>query len=582
MFKKLKDYYDYIENDNSLSFDFNLNKYLISLRDKYKQNTQKKKCSFELYYNDFRFEKGKLKPELTYANGNQYPNLELFDDDLKYIVERAEKTINLKHKAKYNHLLWESQLKNNKYCKQAIINYLDFLNLVISEENDNVENRNIQSIYENLFALTQTINYKKEEAISFLLSNLLLNNINGYNKFHLMKFICEIGKKIEKDALIEFYNYSNDVIKNDLYPEFKKEYLNLLILLSKKTGKDAKPYHNLLAETHLKESEKHKESFIVHDYYIKALNQYQLAGNSQKVEEVTVLIEKEKDNLNFKEIKVEHSSDELQQWYESLDKLTTELVEKYQSKDIYEYLTLSEHIFPKAKVLDETFKTPLMDLVSTMNFDLNRNVNESSINSLNPYYIHIKNFSLRHLLLVFSKGTKNGKISFQSLKEFLSANTWYGVDFKIKNPDGKNVVFKWIDLILPSLNSFFEQSEIDLKTHKNNPMGYILSVDSLTLKFEGVLRAFSRQVGAQTIDIKENGTRERISIDKLLENEKLTSIIPPDNIALFKFLFSKDKLNLRNNVAHCFYKPNDYSASIVWLLICAFLKLGNFKFNNKK
>ena len=116
--------------------------------------------------------------------------------------------------------------------------------------------------------------------------------------------------------------------------------------------------------------------------------------------------------------------------------------------------------------------------------------------------------------------------------------------------------------------------------HKNNPLGYILSIDSLTLKFEGVLRAFSRQIGAQTIEIKENGTQERISFDKLLENEKITRLIPSDDLALFKFLFSKDKLNLRNNVAHCFYKPNDYSASIVWLLICAFLKLGNYKFKS--
>ncbi|WP_104735012.1 DUF4209 domain-containing protein [Hanstruepera ponticola] len=580
MFKKLRDYYDYIENDHNLSFDYNLNKYLITLRDNYKQNKSKKKCSFEIYYNDFRFEKGTLKPELTYANGKQYPDIDLFDDDLKYIVDRAENTNNPKHKAKYNHLLWESHLKNNKYCKEAIINYLTFLKLVISKEKNNIENRTVQSIYENLFVLSQRINYKKKETISFLLSNLNLNNINGYNKFHLMKFICEQGKKNDKNILLKFYSYSNKVIKNDSYPELKKEYLSLLILLSKKTGNDVKPYHSLLAETHLMESEKHKESFIVHDYYIKALKQYQLAGNTKKVEEVTVLIEKEKDNLNFKEVKVEHTSDELQQWYETLDNFTTELVEKHLSKDIYEYLMLSEYIFPKAKVLDEKFSSPLMDLVSTMNFDFNRNVSESSIGGLNPYYIHIKNFSLRHLLLVFSKGTKIGKISFESLKEFLANYTWYGNDFTIVNPDGKKVVFKYLDLILPSLDSYFKQSEIDLKLHKNNPIGYILSIDSLTLKFEGVLRAFSRQIGAQTIEVKENGTQERISFDKLLENEKLTNLIPPDDIALFKFLFSKDKLNLRNNIAHCFYKPNDYSASIVWLLICAFLKLGNYKFKN--
>lgn len=582
MFKKLKDYYDYIENDNSLTFDFNLNKNLISLRDKYKQNKQKKKCSFEIYYNDFRFEKGKLKPELTYADGNQYPHLDLFDDDLDYITKRAQETSNPKHKAQYNHLLWESQLKHIKFCKEAIDNYLEFLALIISREKNNIEDRIVQSIFENLFILTQTINYKKDETNSFLLSNLKENKLNGYNKFHLMKFVSEEGKKIDIKVLLEFYNYSKDIITNKSYPQFRKEYLNLLIFLSKKTGNDTKPYHNLLAETHLEESEKHKDSFIAHDFYIKALKQYQLAGNAKKVEEVTVLIDKEKDNLNFKEIKIEHSSDELQKWYDELDKFTTNLVENYQSKDIFEYLMLSPDIFPKAEILDENFRSQLMDLFSTMNFDFNRNVSESSVGGLNSYYIHIKNFSLRQLLLIFSKGIKNGKINFSSLKDFLVNHTWYGKKMKIINPDGKAVVFKWVDLLLPSLNSFFNQAEIDLKLHKNNPMGYIVCIDSLTLKFEGVLRAFSRQIGAQTIEVKENGTEERISFDKLLENQKLKKLIPPDDMALFKFLFSKDKLNLRNNVAHCFYKPDNYSPSIVWLLICAFLKLGDFKFSDKK
>lgn len=394
-----------------------------------------------------------------------------------------------------------------------------------------------------------------------------------------MKFICEEGKKINS-ALTEFYKYSNNVINKNIYPELKKEYLSLLILLSKKLGKSTKLFQNKLGDIHLEESEKHKESFIVHNYYLKALKEYQLAGNKQKVEDVTVLIEKAKDHLNFKQIKVEHSSDELQKWYKSLNNLTTELVENYKSKDIYEYLILSEQIFPKAKLLDEKVKSTLMDLVSTMNFDINRNVSGSSIGGINPYYIHLKNFSLQHLLLIFSKGTKNGKISFETLRQFLKNNTWYGTDITIINPDGKEEVLNWIDLLLPSLNSFFQHSEIDLKTHKNNPSGYILCIDSLVLKFEGALRAFSRKIGAQTIEVKENGTQERISFDKLLENEKLINLIPSDDIALFKFLFNSDKLNLRNNIAHCFYKPKDYSASIMWLLICAFLKLGNYKFDN--
>ena len=367
------------------------------------------------------------------------------------------------------------------------------------------------------------------------------------------------------------------MIEKDLYPDFDKEYLQLLIDISINLGKSQKDFHNKLGDCHIADSSKHKESFVVHDFYLKALKEYQKAGNKKKIEEVTVLIEKAKDNLNFKSIKTEHSSPELQKWYDALNEMTTNLVEKGESKDIYEYLILSDQIFPKAKVLDEKINSVMMDLVSTMTFDINRNVSGKK-GGINSYYIHIQNFTMRHLWLVFSKGLKNGKISFESLKDFLKNNTWYGVEFSIKNPAGKTETNSWLQLLTPALDSYFKQSEIDIKTNTNSSSGYILSVDSLVLKFEGILREFSRSIGAQTIDIKENGTQERISFEKLLENEKFKELVPEDDIALFKFMFTSEGMNLRNNIAHCFFKSKDYSAEIMWLLICAFLKLGNYKF----
>jgi hypothetical protein len=108
-----------------------------------------------------------------------------------------------------------------------------------------------------------------------------------------------------------------------------------------------------------------------------------------------------------------------------------------------------------------------------------------------------------------------------------------------------------------------------------------LAIDSLVIKFEGLLREFSRAIGAQTIEIKENGTEERISFEKLLENKKFKNLIPEDDIALFKFLFTSAGMNLRNNIAHCFYKTKNYSPALMFLLIAALLKLGNYKFDKK-
>ena len=131
---------------------------------------------------------------------------------------------------------------------------------------------------------------------------------------------------------------------------------------------------------------------------------------------------------------------------------------------------------------------------------------------------------------------------------------------------------------MPPLKLFFDQSEKDIKNNSHAPGAYILAIDSLCLKFEGVLRDFSNKIGAQIIEVDDSKTEMRFDFDKLFDNEKFKTVIPKDDLAFFKFLFTRRGLNIRNNVAHSFYSPKDYSVSMIWILICAFLKLGNYSF----
>lgn len=87
-------------------------------------------------------------------------------------------------------------------------------------------------------------------------------------------------------------------------------------------------------------------------------------------------------------------------------------------------------------------------------------------------------------------------------------------------------------------------------------------------------------IGAQTIEIKDNGTEERIGFDKLLENEKLKALIPEDDIAFLSFC-SLSEMNLRNN-AHCFLMIKNYTSAVMLLLIVALLRLGNYKLETKE
>ncbi|MBK9457696.1 MAG: hypothetical protein IPO24_20005 [Bacteroidetes bacterium] len=150
--------------------------------------------------------------------------------------------------------------------------------------------------------------------------------------------------------------------------------------------------------------------------------------------------------------------------------MTDELTEQSDSKDIYNYLMLYNGIFPKASVLSEEIRSVMLDLVSVMNFDINKNVSSKKKSGINPYFIHIQNFSINYIWLVFVKGIKNGKVSFDSMIDFLKNNSWYGQDFTYLNADGQIEGFNWIELLSPSLFSFFTQSEIDIKQNQHSTL----------------------------------------------------------------------------------------------------------------
>lgn len=575
-FETLDEYYDYLEKDNSLLYDSSISNLLIVLRDKVEDNELKKYCSYEAYFNDYVISDKGIKPKFTNIDGTTYPNFDLFDDDLKYIKSRAEIITNPKYRAKYYQLLWNSKHKHHSFAQKTIDNYFIFLNSVSLKHDDYSSQHSFETFYKNLFLLSQNLKYKSDETLQFFISLLGSNKINGYEECLLMKFIIENRKTRDEEILKTFFVYANHILDNLKYPNFLKEFLELQIALSQKMGITPKPFYNRLGDYHISQAERQKDSFVIHDYYLKALAQYQKANNKEKIEEVTVLMNKAKKKIDFKTIKFEYADESLTRYWESIIKIVDNLIENYESKDIYEYIIISERILPKASVLQEEVIPPTLKFFNVMNFDINKNVSDKNKSIINPYWLHIQNFTIHHIWLIFDRGIKNGKVTFETLIEFLK-NTWYGQDFTHLNADGQLEGFDWIELLSPSLFSFFSQSEIDIKQKKDNNIGYVLAIDSLVIKFEGLLREFSRLIGAQTIEFKENETQERISFEKLLENEKLKNLMPEDDIAFLKFLFTSEGMNLRNKIAHCFYKTKDYWAGTMLLLIAALLRLGSYK-----
>ncbi len=586
-FNNLDEYYNYLENDTNFShLDLNTYKYATTLRDKIDDEKTKKLCSYELFFADFSIEKGIHVPKWQ-VGASAYPTLELFDDNFYYIKVRANQVQNPKYKAKYNHLLWLSPQKHIDFAKQAIESYLLLLEKSSFSVEDNLQCLSFGKYFKNLFVLSQTINYKKDEVINYLVSLLESEKLNDFTKYSLMKFTVENGKNIETSIKQTFFDYSKSRIEY-LNERVLENYLKLLVLLSQKLKTSPNEFHEKLGDYHISQLETEKnKGFIAHHYYTNALEEYRKANNKEKIEQTSVLLEQAKKTIDLKKISVSSEDNEelqnlLNQWWDNTTKKINYLIENGNSEDIFCYLIV-ENLFPKAEKLNEEKRPTILDLVTTITFDINKNVSKNQKHSgLNSYFLHINNFSIRQIWLIFLEGIKSGKISFESLIDYLKNNSWYGNDFTYLDTNNETQGFNWIELLAPSLQSFFVQSEIDIKINKNNPQGYILAIDSLVLKFEGLLREFSRMIGAQTIEIKDNGTEERISFDKLLDNEKLKALLPTDDITYFKFLFTSDGMNLRNNIAHSFFKTKNYTSGTMLLLIVALLRLGNYKLEIKE
>lgn len=584
-FNSLDEYYDYLEKDNEFShLDLNTYKYIAALRDKIEDEDTKKICSYELFFADFSIEEGKHIPKFQ-SGTNAYPTLELFDDNFEYIKTRSNKVQNPKYKAKYNHLLWLSPQKHIDFAKQAIESYLLLLKNSSFSVDDNLQCYSFGKYHKNLFTLSQKINFKKDEIITHFVSLLKSEKLNDYTKYSLMEFIVENWKSIDSTIKQTFYDFTKNRIDHLVDRELES-YLNLLVLLSQKLKTSPNEYHERLGDYHISQLLKeNNKGFIAHHYYTKALEEYKKADNKEKIEQTAVLLEQAKKTLDLKmvsfELKDEKINEALNQWWDFTKKKIDDLIENGDDQEIYGYLIL-EQLFPKAGVLNEEIRPITLDLVSTMTFDINKNISKNKSGIINPYLLHINSFTINHVGLVLSKGFKSGKISFESLINYLKNNSWYGQDFTYVDTNNEPQGFNWIELLIPALQSFFIHTEIDLKTNSHYSQGYILAIDSLVLKFEGLLRELSKIIGAQTIEIKDNGTQERIGFDKLLENEKLKALIPEDDIAFFKFLFTSNGINLRNNVAHCFFTTKNYTSAVMLLLIVALLRLGNYKFETKE
>lgn len=119
---------------------------------------------------------------------------------------------------------------------------------------------------------------------------------------------------------------------------------------------------------------------------------------------------------------------------------------------------------------------------------------------------------------------------------------------------------------------------------KQGKVDFRIPIDILSIKFEGILRDIIELTGGSITRIKDKGDTSSGLLEFLFkkQNDLFDAGFDIDDLNLFKYVHTDKGLNIRNNVAHSFYKPQDYTFKNAVLVFLCVLRLAKAKLKYEK
>lgn len=169
-----------------------------------------------------------------------------------------------------------------------------------------------------------------------------------------------------------------------------------------------------------------------------------------------------------------------------------------------------------------------------------------------------------------------GGLALDGLLGLLRESAWLAQEKVWPAPDGQVYVGSWMDLLEPALTHGWDLLLREL-SGENVKTGWVLAVDSLAMKLEGLVREWWQLNGHSTL-IQRNIDGQWVDREKdlnvLLAEGKADALLGEDTRYFLEFvLTSQLGLNLRNKVAHTLATPWEYQSGGFVLLLLALLRL---------
>lgn len=611
-FTNLKSLYDYLE-ENATNFKYapQIAKLFQELRDskhRAKKSRDTEKAQWEVGFFHFTLRNGKLHPEFPGTNDKgevvRVPDLDRFGaTGYQYLVERVSSTSNPLLKARYSHILWCSPKKHAKYASTAVDSYLALIKIYVAKDRKELQGHfglDILNAVKNAYSISYQAKYKTSKVKSVikelikrfsfkssssfaLRANLIRLMLNGRKRFPKRDFIG-----VEKVCMRISKSLANaDNIHGAI------DILELGELVDQKIGQETHNWRRRIAEcyeTLMRQAQKNDNSASL-TFCERALENYKKLRDKSKIIELEKEYSELKGSMRLTQVRTEI---DLTDHVKRCRKIAERIIKNESPDGILKLLMLDKALLPKYKAVEKRAEKSrkvfvLQHLAPTEVVDQSGHTAQHFADGdekkyygiLQEYYWELR-FNKIHLIdEIFLTGIREDKISSETILSFFNRYSWFGKTIS-KRVANRKMEYNWLSLIAPAIHEYSLQMQYHLVDPSYLPH-LVLSIDSLTLKFEGLIRDICQFSGITTFlmtkDSKGRSIVREKPIDALLREQPFKELFNEDDRLFFKFLFvEKAGYNLRHKVAHALMLFREYNITYMHLLILALLRLGRYDF----
>lgn len=521
-----------------------------------------------------------------------YPDLNTFSEkEILYLKSRIQNETHPFPKGRYSHILWKIT-KHNDYAHVAIDSYKKLTELYLSDSISGLQlfHEMIASLfcYHNLSA---TVKYETDECKSYIKECLYNEDIPILWKDNILNIIVHSPLFKKKD----FIGITQFVLDLEL-GSTTKEYFNIDSLLklgleiAKKEGVPQKELFNRLGDNEIRLAEKRESDetgIILITCYQRAAYYYRMADNLEKYNYISGLYTEQKTKMKLGSVQIELPPEKVK----AHNDLLNNLIDTWLSKSKYNplwFLVYNKDLLISEDVLiyyiNDNKENSIIDFAQVHVFDLNNNstllTDEQKVahKKFQRYSLQVQLFTLPILDKFFHRTIREGLLDRKEICLFFSS-TWFAKEIDEFTLGESMRQFTWLDLILPGVYEIVSQIEFELSDPKFIS-NYLLAIDSLSIKIEGIIRELARISGAPVSKMKD-GESVEMNLEELLRDETVCSIFEPDDVLYFKYILTRQGWNYRNNVAHSFYRPADYNRTKALFLLLAVFRLCKYDFKKK-